>query len=83
MRPLIWQPPVALSPQEAPIVRRIRRAKLFVLLRDHRHELFDAAFQAELATMYKERHRASRRSRRPNWRWRRSCRRTRGSRTTR
>lgn len=54
MRPPIWQPPVALSPQEAQIVRRIRRARLFVWLREHRHELFDAAFQAELATLYKE-----------------------------
>ncbi len=54
MRPPIWQPPVALSPQEARIVRRIRRARLFVWLREHRHELFDAAFQAELATLYKE-----------------------------
>ena len=54
MRPLIWQPPVDLSPQEGRIVRRIRRAKLFVWLREHRHELFDAAFQAESATLYTE-----------------------------
>ncbi len=54
MRPPIWQPPVALSQQEAQIRQRIRRAKLFVWLREHRHELFDAAFQAELATLYKE-----------------------------
>lgn len=52
MRPAPWQPPVALSPAEATIVRRVRRAKLFVFLRDQRHVLFDAAFQEELATMY-------------------------------
>jgi hypothetical protein len=53
MRPPTWQPPVALSPQETRIVGRIRRAKLFVWLREHRHELFDAVFQAELAGLYK------------------------------
>src|SRR6185503_8843675 len=53
MRPPPWQPPVPLSPEEARIVRRIRRAKLFVWLREHRHELFDAAFQEELAALYK------------------------------
>jgi transposase len=31
---------------------RIKRAKLFVFLRDHRHELFDDAFQEELAALY-------------------------------
>src|SRR3954468_12693087 len=54
MRPPLWQPPVPLSPQEAAIVRRVRRAKLFVWLREHRHEVFDAAFQEELAALYKE-----------------------------
>jgi transposase len=43
-----------LSAQEARIVRRIRRAKLFIWLREHRHELFDAALQADLACLYKE-----------------------------
>jgi hypothetical protein len=54
MRPARWQPPVALTDQETRIVRRIRRAKLFVWLREHRHEVFDAAFQEELAGRYKE-----------------------------
>src|SRR4051794_7187677 len=54
MRPPSWQPPVPLSAQEAGVVRRIRRAKLFVWLREHRHEVFDAAFQEELAALYKE-----------------------------
>src|ERR1051326_8217713 len=39
MQPLPWHPPVELSEQEAQIVKRIRRAKLFVFLRSHRHEL--------------------------------------------
>ena len=30
----------------------MRRARLFVFLREHRHELFDAEFQAELARAY-------------------------------
>jgi DDE family transposase/transposase-like protein DUF772 len=54
MRPPAWHPPIPLSPAEAGVVRRIRRAKLFVFLRQHRHELFDAAFQAELAALYKD-----------------------------
>ena len=31
---------------------RVKRAKLFVWLREHRHELLDTGFQAELAGMY-------------------------------
>jgi transposase len=34
------------------VIRLVRRAKLFVFLREHRHELFDEAFQAELAQTY-------------------------------
>ena len=54
MQPAVWNPPVRLSPQEAAIVRRIRRAKLFVFLREQRHALFDAAFQQELAATYQD-----------------------------
>ena len=36
-------------------MQRIKRAKLFVWWREHRHELLDEAFQAELATMYDQR----------------------------
>jgi Transposase domain (DUF772) len=50
MRPHLWQPPVALSHEETAIVRRIHRAKLFVFLREQRHQLFSEAFQEELAT---------------------------------
>ncbi|HWE62947.1 MAG TPA: transposase, partial [Chloroflexota bacterium] len=52
MRPPVWEPPVDLSPTEAQIVRRVRRAKLFVFLRQQRHVLLDAAFQEEMAGMY-------------------------------
>lgn len=52
MQPEVWQPPIALSTQEEQIVTRIRRAKLFVFLRKHRHVLFDEAFQRELASLY-------------------------------
>ncbi len=55
MRPLPWQPPEDLSPTEQAILRRIRRAKLFVFLRTQRHQVFDTAFQEELATLYEER----------------------------
>jgi Transposase domain (DUF772) len=54
MRPVLWQSPVALSEPEEQIVKRIRRAKLFVFLRYHRHELLDEAFQQELANLYRK-----------------------------
>jgi hypothetical protein len=54
MQPSLWQPPVELSEQEEQIVKRIRKAKLFVFLRQHRHELFDEAFQQELASLYRK-----------------------------
>jgi transposase len=52
MRPAPWQPPIAPSAQEALILRHIKRAKLFIWLREQRHVLFDAGFQDELAGMY-------------------------------
>src|SRR5437588_12250964 len=54
MQPAVWKPSVALSPQEERIVKKIRKAKLFVFLRQHRHELFDEAFQEELASLYRK-----------------------------
>ena len=54
MRPVQWEPPIELSASEQVIVKRIRRAKLFVFLREHRHEVFDAAFQEELASLYQD-----------------------------
>jgi hypothetical protein len=52
MRPGVWRPPVEPSPAERAVIKAVRRAKLFVFLREHRHELFDAEFQAELAQAY-------------------------------
>jgi hypothetical protein len=55
VRPKVWQPPVEPSRLELEVMKRIRRARLFVWLREHRHELLDAGFQAELAGMYQDR----------------------------
>src|SRR5258708_17590729 len=54
MRPTTWRPAVELSETERTIVKKVRRAKLFVWLREHRHELFDEEFQAKLAAAYPE-----------------------------
>ena len=52
MRPVVWRPPVEPSPAEQAVIKVVRRGKLFVFLRLHRHELFDEEFQAELAGAY-------------------------------
>ena len=52
MQPRLWQPPVELSVKEEHVVKRIRKAKLFVFLRMYRHKIFDEVFQQELATLY-------------------------------
>src|SRR6266566_1685808 len=52
MRPEAWRPPVAPLAAEQAVIKEVRRAKLFVFLRLHRHELFDEQFQAELAQVY-------------------------------
>ncbi len=44
----------SISRQEEQVVKKIRKAKLFVFLRQHRHELFDEAFQEELAGLYRK-----------------------------
>ena len=49
MRPAVWRPPAEPSPAEQAVIKAVRRARLFVFLREHRHELFDEQFQAELA----------------------------------
>src|SRR6266852_3574908 len=54
MRPVQWEPPIELSATEQVIIKRIRRAKLFIFLREHRHEVFDPAFQEELANLYQD-----------------------------
>ena len=52
MRPVVWRPPAEPSQAELAVIKAVRRAKLFVFLREHRHELFDEQFQAELAKAY-------------------------------
>jgi Transposase domain (DUF772) len=52
MRPEVWNPLVAPSAAEQAVIKAVLRAKLFVFLRLHRHELFDEQFQAELARAY-------------------------------
>lgn len=54
MRPTLWTPPVALSALEAKVMKQIKRAKLFSFVRLHRHEIFDASFQAELSELFKD-----------------------------
>jgi transposase len=51
----VWQPPAEPSPAEQAVIKAVRRSKLFVFMRLHRHELFDEEFQAELAEAYADR----------------------------
>jgi hypothetical protein len=49
-----WNPPVVPTRQEQLLLKRLTRVrKLLGFLRLHRHELFDEAFQTELASMYR------------------------------
>src|SRR4051812_18212905 len=52
MYPLLWHPPVALTPTEQVVYAHIKYAKLFRFLRDHRLTLFSDAFQGEFAVLY-------------------------------
>jgi Transposase DDE domain/Transposase domain (DUF772) len=52
VRPVVWRPPAEPSLAEQAVIKAVRRARLFVFLRLHRHELFDEQFQAELAESY-------------------------------
>lgn len=52
---LLWKPPVEVSKAEDRILAKCKKSKLFIFLRLHRHELFDEAFQRELASMYPDR----------------------------
>ena len=52
---LHWQPRVEPTKKELFILKRLKRTrKLFAFLRLRRHELFDEAFQVELASMYRD-----------------------------
>jgi hypothetical protein len=49
----MWNPPIALTPEEQKIVTRTRKTrKFFVFLRERRHELLDADLQNTLAQSY-------------------------------
>lgn len=51
---IMWTPPIALTPAEQKIAARTRKTrKFFVFLREHRHELLNADFQATLAQSYR------------------------------
>ncbi len=52
MRPRVWYPPIEPTSDESAVMRRIKRAKLFVFLRERRHEIFDEHFQEELGGIY-------------------------------
>ena len=50
-----WNPVSSLTRQEQMLMKRLGRTrKLFGFLRLHRHELFDEAFQTELAAAYRD-----------------------------
>jgi len=50
-----WRPSETYTRQEEVLLKRLRRTrKLFAFLRDHRSDIFDEPFQAELATMYRD-----------------------------
>lgn len=50
-----WSPSEIVSRQEKFILGRLKRnGKLFAFLRQHRRQLFDEAFQAELESMYRD-----------------------------
>jgi hypothetical protein len=55
VRAVVWRPAAELAPAEQAVIKAVRRARLFVFLRLHRHELFDEQFQAELARAYADR----------------------------
>jgi Transposase domain (DUF772) len=50
MRPPTWNQPIELSATEQIVAKRIKKAKLFLFLRQIRHLLFDEQFQIELAS---------------------------------
>jgi hypothetical protein len=50
-----WKPTVVRSEREQKLLKLAGKSrKLFVFLREHRHALFDDAFQAELEEMYRQ-----------------------------
>lgn len=50
-----WKPRQELSKREEKIMKQVEKTRrLFKFLREHRHELFDDAFQEELELMYRD-----------------------------
>ena len=50
-----WKPSRVYTAQEKFLLKRLKRVKkLFAFLRNHRHDLFDDAFQDELDAMYRD-----------------------------
>jgi hypothetical protein len=50
-----WKPRVKISRQEKYLLERCQKnRKLFVFLREHRHEIFDEEFEQELEAMYRD-----------------------------
>ncbi len=54
MRPPVWNPPIELSKQEKKVAKGIGKSKVFIFLRQVRHDLFDGSFPTELATLFKD-----------------------------
>jgi len=49
-----WEPSRTYTKKEQFILKRlVTKRRLFAFLRNHRHEIFDEAFQEELETMYR------------------------------
>jgi hypothetical protein len=42
------------TPEERAVMKLVKRAKLFVFLREQRHEIFDEEFQKELGAIYQD-----------------------------
>ena len=50
-----WKPPVEITRQERFIMKRCQnKRRLFAFLREHRHEIFDEAVEAELDAIYRD-----------------------------
>ena len=54
MRPQTWNPPIELSQLEQKVHKRIKKAKLFSFLREHRHQIFNEEFQQEMSALFKD-----------------------------
>jgi hypothetical protein len=69
MRPPLGQPPIELSPAEHAIIKRIRRAKLFVFLRHIVTRYLTTPFSKNWRRSIGIPLKAIRRFHPPHWRW--------------